>query len=392
MANILVLEGHTIQSLPVMKALNKAGHKVFVECENKISYGYFSRYPDVKFIKPALKYESEEYLHYLIDLIISHSVDVVFPLFDNSAEFASKYNDVLSRHVHLLVPKYDDFLRGYNKDLLMKYCRENGVPHPKTIEISLLSCEQVSEYTGFPALIKPNISFGARGMQLVRDVDELYSFLPGILNKYGPCTLQEFIPPGGRQYMVHHFRTPEDEFLSSTVVEKVRFYPETGGSSCCNKTIEFPYIEKFTKAILRDIDWLGVAHFDLIEDPRDNVIKVMEINPRISGSIKSAFRAGVDYANIYVDYCLGNKLQKCDYKSGVYVRYVALDVLWFLTSPNRFNAMPSWFKFFGKDVCFQDGGLDDPMPFLFGALSGLKKLIGSDFRKSKSGLRKKKYE
>ncbi|ABL66605.1 carboxylate--amine ligase [Chlorobium phaeobacteroides] len=387
MANVLLLDAHTIQALPVMKALKKSGHKVFIECETKKSYGYYSRYSDVKFIKPLVDYNSNVYLQHIIKLVEKYDIDILLPLFDDSAQFASKYKEILKCILLLSVPTYDVFLKGYRKNNLMCFCKENGIPHPKTIELTIENIDYAAEYTGLPAIIKPDISFGARGMMFVNNIKEIKILLKNILRIYGTCTLQEFIPPGGRQYMVHHFRTVADEFLSSMVVEKIRYYPETGGSSCCNRTISYVEIETLTKKVLSKLNWEGIAHFDLIEDPRDNVIKIMEINPRLSGSIKSSFKAGVDYANIYVDYCLGNQIENYNIKYNVYVRYLGLDILWFLKSVNRFNSNPSWFKFIGKDICFQEGGLDDPFPFLFGTYSGIKKLFDFDFRKSKSGLR-----
>jgi len=214
MANVLLLDAHTIQALPVMKALKKSGHKVFIECETKKSYGYYSRYSDVKFIKPLVDYNSNVYLQHIIKLVEKYDIDILLPLFDDSAQFASKYKEILKCILLLSVPTYDVFLKGYRKNNLMCFCKENGIPHPKTIELTIENIDYAAEYTGLPAIIKPDISFGARGMMFVNNIKEIKILLKNILRIYGTCTLQEFIPPGGRQYMVHHFRTVADEFLS----------------------------------------------------------------------------------------------------------------------------------------------------------------------------------
>ena len=41
---VLLLDGHTIQVLPFLKAYAALNVEVTIFCENKLSYGYFSRY------------------------------------------------------------------------------------------------------------------------------------------------------------------------------------------------------------------------------------------------------------------------------------------------------------------------------------------------------------
>jgi len=386
MATVLLLAGHTIQALPVMRSLKRSGHKVVIECETKSSYGYYSRYPDARVLNPGYPYDSGKYLDFVLGILKDHDIDIVLPLFDASAEFVSMHRDRLRDLVLFVSPPYEVFMRGYCKNRLMNLCRDNDIPHPKTVAIDINTVDTSGGYTGFPALIKPDITTGGRGMVLVKTAAEAKHVLPDIQREYGSCTLQEFVPAGGRQFKAHHFRTGSGKCLASVVVEKTRYYPEHGGSSCCNRTVDFPEIVRTTAEVLHLLGWEGFADFDLIEDPRDGNIKIMEINPRFPASIRSAFEAGVDYARLYVDYCLGNPLKEYRCRPGVCLRYLGLDLLWFLKSKNRFCAEPSWFRFFGKDVYYQEGSLTDPLPFVFGSYSGLKKLMDQNFRKSKSGV------
>jgi len=387
MTTVLLLGGHTIQALPVMKSLRQSAYKVICECEAKHSYGYWSRYSNEKIIRPLYHYKSKEYLDFILGLISEYKVDIILPLFDLSAEFVSINKDILAKRVSFVSPSYDVFTLGYSKNFLMGLCKDHSIPHPLTSKISLDYVEESSSYTGFPALIKPDITTGGRGMKIVKNSGEVISYLPDILRTYGSSTLQEFIPPGGRQFKAHHFRTKSGEYLASVVVEKLRFYPENGGSSCCNCTIKHSGIIESTRKVLDILGWEGFADFDLIEDPRDGVIKIMEINPRFPASIKSAFMAGVDFVKIYVDYCNGVINRLPTYDLDVCTRFFGLDLLWFLNSKDRFKTRPSWFKLLGKNISYQDGDVNDPMPFFFGTYSGLKKIMNSKFRKSKSGLR-----
>ena len=131
--------------------------------------------------------------------------------------------------------------------------------------------------------------------------------------------------------------------------------------------------------------WYSHADVDLIEDVRDHTVKVMEINPRITGSIKIAFKAGVDFATMQVQHALNKKIKNCNnYKIGIVMRYMPLDILWFLYSPKRFNSKPSWFQFFGKNLCYQEGSHGDFLPAIAGFIEGLGKYLNPKFRKKKT--------
>ena len=72
----------------------------------------------------------------------------------------------------------------------------------------------------------------------------------------------------------------------------------------------------------------------------------MEINPRITASVKICFDAGVDFARQIIEFATGKEVTEyMDYKADVRLRYMHTDILWLLQSPNRFNIKPSWFDF-----------------------------------------------
>jgi predicted ATP-grasp superfamily ATP-dependent carboligase len=179
----------------------------------------------------------------------------------------------------------------------------------------------------------------------------------------------------------------EGKVINSTAIYKMRFYPEKGGSSCFNQAVERDDLVELCADVLKEIKWEGFADFDLIEDPRDKVIKLMEINPRIPACIKVSFKSGVDFAENIVNASLGLPVEKYTFKPGAYLRYFGLDLLWFIKSDQRFKTKPSWFKaFLSSRHYYQDGSLTDPKPFIFGTLGGLLKQLNPQFRASKKGM------
>ena len=382
---IVLLNGETVQALAIGKWLKKEGYTVWSICDDKITYGYQSPYADMKFIAPSIHDNPEDFHAYFIKFLNGNRIDGVIPMNDYSASYLASHKDELSTLTQFIIPDWEVFISAYDKNRLMKICRDNEFPHPLTCDLSETELDSASSYMRYPALIKPNITTGGRGFALVHNSEELHEKYPDIRTEYGDCHLQEFIPPGGRQFKVSLFFNNEKELLNSTVFHKARFYPENGGSSCCSISVDRPDLVDTCAKVLHTIGWVGFADFDLIEDPRDGVVKIMEINPRVPACVKLSLVSGINFAANIADMTVGIQPKVYEYISGKCLRYFALDMLWLLYSPNRFKTTPNWFKLFGKNVFLQDwGGL---RPFIIGNLSGLIKQLNPKFRKAKAGLR-----
>mgnify|MGYP004596638583 FL=1 len=124
--------------------------------------------------------------------------------------------------------------------------------------------------------------------------------------------------------------------------------------------------------MLKLINWRGPADIDLIQDERDGKAKIMEINPRVSGSVKIAFVSGVDQARQMIELLYGKNVTKYEkYKIGQRLRCSQTDLLWFLKSKDRFSSKPSWFSL--KNTKDQIFSLSDPLPWFAFSLSGVLK-------------------
>ncbi len=382
---VLLVDGHTVQVLPIAKSLRKNGHYVTILCEEKLSYGWVSRFPHKKILSPSPSHEPEAFLAFLHEHLSHHHYDIVIPLFDDSATILGEHKKSLEKYAKIAVPDYDIFIQGHDKNLTMKVAKEVGVPHPKTADLEKVSLEDAVAYCGLPALIKPNVGAGAKGITKVETMQELQQHYAQIKKKFGASTLQEFIPPGGRQFKCQIFRDKDGSIKGASTFVKHRYFPVTGGTTSCGEIVDIPALVEYATKVADKIGWVGFADFDSIEDPRDGSYKLMEINARITGSIKAGMESGVDYAQMIVEQEMGMPVSSYTSSSGLVLRQLALDVMWFLYSDNanRFSAKPNWFAFFGSKMKYQDGEWSDPLPMLAGFVAGAKKFINPNFRKEK---------
>ena len=388
MSKILLLGAGT-QAFAILKSLYDSEHWLYMITGEKGNYADYSKYLK-RVVYTSNHPSSEQYLSDVVNLIKQENIDTLLPMGDAEASFLSKNVEDLKKFVKYKMPSYNNFLKGYDKNELMSLCREKGYPHPLTIDLSKTAYDDSSKFESFPypGILKPNCTTGGRGMCLINSYDDLIETYPRIKAEYGECHLQQFIREGGSQVKLQLYVNETGELLYSSVMEKVRWYPVKGGSSCCSVSIRNPKMLDICHKILKDIHWVGFADFDTIGNPDTGELLIMEINPRLPACIGAATCSGIDWGQIIVNDYLGLPQSTYQYKEGVVLRHLGFDFLWFLKSPNRFKSKPSWFKFFGSNVYYQDFHFWDQKPFWVGTYHNIKKLFNPEFKKAKSGTSK----
>lgn len=200
---VLLTDAQDVQSITVARALKREGCVVYGFMTSRISYGYFSHAFWKRIICPDVKTDSEGFRLELMSFLATHQIDVIIPLSDGSAAFVSKNKTELEKQfgVKCAVPDYEIFCTAHNKGRLMDICRQYDIPHPRTFTISADMFEEAVAYVGFPALIKPDISEGARGIVYVESAEQVRAKVGAVIKEFGSCTLQQYIRHTGVYYM-----------------------------------------------------------------------------------------------------------------------------------------------------------------------------------------------
>ena len=385
--NILLLGAGT-QALAILKDLTRVGGRLFIVVNKTGNYGDDSKYIYKMYVinKPV---GSNDYLDFIKQLISLEKIDVILPMGDALAKFVSRNKKELEIITHIKAPDINVFFNGYDKNKLMNLCQKQGYPHPMTIDLAIHNYldRNIFKDFPFPGLLKPNCTTGGRGMTLISNYEDLCQKYPSVHKEYGECHLQRFVKNGGKQVKIQLYVDDDGKLVASSVLNKVRWYPVKGGSSCCSISITDDKMVSICHQILKDIGWVGFADFDTIEDPNTGELLIMEMNPRIPACIGASVNAGINWGEILVRGALGLEQKTYQYKEGVVLRHLGFDVLWFMHSPTRFKTKPSWFCFVGKNVYYQDFRFFDQKPFWHGTYHNIKKLFNPSFIKAKSGTR-----
>ena len=76
------------------------------------------------------------YHDFLMNYLGQNPQDLIIPLFNDTAEFASKYKtEIEATGCKVEIPSWDVFIRGHNKESLMEICRDLRIPPPHTEEL-----------------------------------------------------------------------------------------------------------------------------------------------------------------------------------------------------------------------------------------------------------------
>ena len=373
--HVLVLEGYCKQVLPFLRGFRDLGCEVSVLCSSRWDCGYASNLPDHKILGVCDLHKPEESEEYVVELIKTGKYDLVFPPFEFSARILAHNKEELSKYAIICANNKDIFDRANDKNEVMRVCMENNLPCPKTL-FDVAKPEDVSEGgLDYPIIIKPRSMYGARGFHVFDNETEFKSYVEDNQIDIKDYVVQECIPLDSHVIAGNVYVDRDGEIKSSFIYDSIHLYPEDGGTSTMNVLIDRKDIHETCAALVKKMNLRGIIGIDLMIDKRDNIAKVIEINPRASHAITIGFLSGFNLCQQILEdaYNLSVTLfDKSD--TSLCLRIGQTDMLWFLKSKNRFKKSP-W-KLGYKKVREQMFYWDDPLPWFAFLFEGLK-----DFRK-----------
>ena len=129
------------------------------------------------------------------------------------------------------------------------------------------------------------------------------------------------------------------------------------------------------------LKWQGLAQIDFRVDARDNIPKLMEINPRLWASVQHSINIGLDVPKIWVDLALSRPIPEQPLiKTGVKSRWLLpADILWFISAPKTIENIKNFFNF--RNSSYELLDMDDWKPILGFFIASLDYLFHKEKRK-----------
>ncbi len=369
---VLVLDGYGRQIAVVLRELHKLGCEITTVNQSKLDIGNTSRYPQHKIVEPKIKGNMSELKKVLDREIPTGKYDVVFPMLEPATELLLENIEEYGKYVKIACAGKEGFYKAYDKQLTMTICMENGINCPIT-KTDNETMEEFLTKVKFPLALKPRKGSGSRGFYRADSKEILMELIDSgkvVVEEY---VIQEFIDEAEVHRVSYTIIDNDGNVKSSMISKSTRPYPLVIGTNSLFESVDMPEIAAQAEKLLKLMGWRGYASVCFIESEKDGVPKVMEINGRISASLKVGVEAGLPLVQQILENAMGVEVTQAPEKLefGVRVAHTQSSALWFLKSKDRFRKEPtSNGNRKRRDVVFSWA---DPVPYFSYSIQCLQK-------------------
>jgi len=326
---VLVLDGHSRAALETLQSLGRAGLQVDLAAEARDCLAAHSRYVARKLRQPPQE-PAADFHAWLRAQDAKRNYALIVPATETSLLGLRQLSEDDPLRGKAVIPSDKAIDLALDKEETWRLARELGVPAPDGALLSSLS--DIGQVRQFPVVLKPTHSkvmvdsaLQTFAVAMVRSEEErqeqLRRWLP-----LTPVQQQQYV--SGRGVGVE-FLFDRGRKVWHFAHERVHEYPLTGGASSYRRSINPPAaLLHDAEKLLTALQWHGVAMVEFKMNASGQYW-LMEINPRLWGSLALSIDAGVNFPLGLLQIAKGDQpaLQP-KYKVPYYTRDLRTDVDW----------------------------------------------------------------
>ena len=333
----------------------------------------------------------EQQTEYLLDTAHRNHLEgwTLIPGSEQTPELIASQREALGPIFRLATSSVEAVRDALDKRRSYALADRCGVDHPRTFYPESIA-ELMRLEVRFPAILKPSIKagwnalIGAKAWK-VNDREDLLGRYREAQAMMEPRTimLQDFIPGGNENQYSYAALCRDGTPLASLVARRLRQYPiEFGRSSSLVETLDLPDVETAAQRLLRDMNFTGIVEVEFKRDPRDDKLRLLDINPRVWRWMSLGRRVGVDFP--YLLYRMSRSEPIDPVKAIAGVRWVRMSTDLFAAASEMLRGTTT-VRAYLDSLCapleFASFAFDDPLP----ALLEMPLLLASEVRHSRLG-------
>lgn len=256
----------------------------------------------------------------VLDLCRSKGINIIIPLVTRELiPFATHKNDFEKNGIRLPLSTLASLQIANNKSSLYEFLQWRDIPLPafKVVETAEQFKEAVKElgYPGKTICFKPSISNGSRGFRIIsehmNELDLLFNHKPSatylslpdavrILSsgKFPELLVSEFLP--GEEYSVDCLANQGDAILVAPRLRKKMI----NGISVEGEFVKNQQVISYCTLIIKELQLHGNIGIQIRRSSAGEPL-ILEINPRVQGSISTGLGAGINLPVLAVKQELG---------------------------------------------------------------------------------------
>jgi len=343
--DVLVLDATNKQSLAAARSLGRAGLRAALG-ESVGQYrphpppAFRSRYCARSVTLANYLDDPAGYVESVADFARAHRVPVVLPTGDASIAALAPHRERLAGLGCVLAVAPDAALDIANdKSRTLQVAAKLGIAYPASVPVCGADQLRAAEAAfGYPFVVKPTVSWtglAADRVVPVEVVDEAEAldaarrFLDsgaGVLAQQWACGRRE-----GVTLFIDH-----GEVVASCGHVAHRTSPPLGGASVLRESMAVPP-ELFDASVrlAKAIGLEGVCEVEFRRDAAGHPL-LMEVNPRLAGTLENAIRSGVDFPLMTWQWATGQRVRPVhSYRTGVRTRWLHGDLRWLRENRER---------------------------------------------------------
>jgi predicted ATP-grasp superfamily ATP-dependent carboligase len=325
---VLVLDGETRAALAATRSLARAGEDVSVASATGSSVAGASRFAHRDISLGDASRDPASWAAKLQLVLRGGGFDSVIPVAE--ASLGNVYRFEIDVDPRVISPPRASYERAVDKLTLLRTAEGLGIPIPRTTLVRPdAACSPPDPGLRFPLVLKPRRSRfwrdGAWRSGTATIVRDLASWRAALARAdfSGGALQQDYIPGHGEAIFV---LARAGEVLVEFAHRRLREHPPTGGQSVLRESVApDPLLAEMSRRLIGSLAWTGVA---MVEFRRavDGTPYLMEVNPRLWGSVQLAIEAGVDFPRLLLALHRGETIPRVKPRIGVRSRWLLGDV------------------------------------------------------------------
>jgi predicted ATP-grasp superfamily ATP-dependent carboligase len=325
---VLVAVDEGTGSVATVRALRAGGYEPWAAFHQAATYALRSRAVAGRLPVPSPEVDADAYATALARAAEASEATVVLPASESALRALTGREARFPEGVIVAVCAPEALERATDKEALAEQAATAGLMTPPSVTVGRYDGLGPALDIGFPALVKParSVTVVERGLrvrdaELVRDAGELEAAVaaaPG-----ARVVVQRQV--AGRLTAVTGVAWEGDVVCTSHQVAH-RIWPPVVGVTCMGEVVPpDPALDAGVRRLIGGLGWSGIFQTQFIRGT-DGLDYLIDLNPRVYGSLALAVAAGANLPAMWVDLLLGRRPDPAPARVGTRYRVEEDDV------------------------------------------------------------------
>ena len=382
---VLISDGETRPALAATRSLAANGYVVEVLAHSRFTRAGASRHASAVHAVPDASQDPMGWARAVQALLDREPNQLLFPV--TEVALGSLFAADLDQRSDTLTPDRTAYQAMTDKAALVERAESLGIDVPKSAFYSdPKTYSGLPEGFSYPVVLKPRTSrWLTDGRWQSGDVCIIQSDAEGLSaaakpGMAGGFLLQEYVPGHGESICL---LTENGRSRASFSHKRLREKPPSGGVSVLSESQRpDPELLAASEKLLESARWEGIAMVEFRRTPEGRAA-LMEVNPRLWGSLQLAIDAGVDFPSLALAIRAGESFSEPIVQAGRKLRWLLgdFDHLWMVLlrppahkglPPRRLRAIRRFFASFFDTSKLEVARLRDLRPFFADVFSWLR--------------------